>query len=346
MQPMNVFTCMHAQSTKADRGIERCRTRQDRDMYKSNKCIRMNAKDSIFTGFFRERSNVFDLYRELHPEDLESSLEDVTIRTVKHFLSKGYTNDLGFSVGDRLICLVEAQGYRLKAMNLRTMFYLSETFQSYLNEKKITLYNIADSCIPRWEAYVVRTGEPNEGVFRLMAISDELLDNSMMNAVPMGKDTLLSEYIRACHVIDNVIREEGNDDHRVALQRIVEECRESCGRIGEFIWSRRHEIMGIYEQMFDDEENMRMLKEAYREEGLKEGREAGLKEGREEGREEGKADIVRVMVSKGMSPEEVANITDLPLEDVVRMASEDRRSTRLSGEERTADAASACAIAS
>lgn len=77
-------------------------------MEESWKDVRRNAKDSVFVKFFEDRANVFRLYQELHPEDTESSEGDVRIRTVRRVIAKGYANDLGFLVGDRLICLVEA----------------------------------------------------------------------------------------------------------------------------------------------------------------------------------------------------------------------------------------------
>ena len=81
----------------------------------------------------------------------------MNIRTVKRVIVKGYTNDLGFSIGNRYICLVEAQSYSLKAIQMRMLFYLSETYQNYLDDMDATLYDIADANIPRWEAYVVST---------------------------------------------------------------------------------------------------------------------------------------------------------------------------------------------
>ena len=141
-------------------------------------------------------------YKELHPEDSGSTLEDVTIRTAKRVLPKGFTNDLGFSVGNKLICLVEAQGYRLKAMNLRTILYLAATFQGYLSEKRISVYEVGDGCIPKWEAYVVSTNGPGEGVYRLDSLGMDLLDGSSLKAMPASEDSLPMEYIKVCRTID------------------------------------------------------------------------------------------------------------------------------------------------
>ena len=73
----------------------------------------------------------------------------------------------------------------------------------------------------------------------------------------------------------------------------IRESRSQQGR--DFVWSRRYEIMGVYEQMFDEEENLRMNCEAHE----KKGRLVGLPEGRRFQNEE----VARRLVSMGMSVE-------------------------------------------
>lgn len=51
-------------------------------------------------------------------------------------------------------------------------------------------------------------------------------------------------------------------------------------------------------------------------EGIKEGREEGKKEGIEQGKKEGMREIAKHMLAQGLSPEEVAKFTQLPLEEV------------------------------
>lgn len=77
--------------------------------------------------------------------------------------------------------------------------------------------------------------------------------------------------------------------------------------------------MSLYEELFDDEENMRMncrISERM-------GHEKGLEEGREEGIATGKRmqmeETARRLLSKGMSEGEVSEVTGMPLEDVRRM---------------------------
>ncbi len=279
--------------------------------------VRRNVKDSVFVRFFRERENVFELYRELHPEDESTTLEDVRIRTVKRVIAKGFYNDLGFSVGDRLICLVEAQSYPDKAMKVRAMVYLLETLKGYMAELGTTVFD-ADR-LPDWEAYVIRTGRAGERMESLEAVTRSLSDDSGFVSMEVGEGGLIWGYMEACHIIDNEITPEGNRRSIEAVMRALDECKARCGKIGEFIWSRRFEVMSLYEELFDDEENMRMncrISERM-------GHEKGLEEGREEGIATGKRmqmeETARRLLSKGMSEGEVSEVTGMPLEDVRRM---------------------------
>ena len=90
--------------------------------------------------------------------------------------------------------------------------------------------------------------------------------------------------------------------------QILDKCKENCYRIGDFIWSRRSEVMGVYEQLFDDEESFKVA--------LREEKKVALREGRMEGRQEHRAEIVRTMSSKGKTPREISDLTDIPLEDI------------------------------
>jgi len=115
---------------------------------------------------------------------------------------------------------------------------------------------------------------------------------------------------------------ETDEDHDTAAEKILEACRDSCGSIGAYVWSRRFEVMGAYEQMFDEEENLKMLEKAWKKEGLEKGRREGIQEDIQEGSEKARNDIARKMLSKDMSPEEVSELTDIPLEHVLKLASE------------------------
>lgn len=66
-------------------------------------------KDSVFTNLFQDKKYLLRLYKVLHPEDNNVTEEDIKDVTIKHILVDADYNDLGFSVGGRLIILVEGQ---------------------------------------------------------------------------------------------------------------------------------------------------------------------------------------------------------------------------------------------
>ncbi|MBR6204066.1 MAG: hypothetical protein IKQ60_03250, partial [Candidatus Methanomethylophilaceae archaeon] len=89
-----------------------------------------------------------------------------------------------------------------------------------------------------------------------------------------------------------------------------------CGKVGKFIWSKRSEAMGVYEQLFDEEENMNMNRRVFFRKGLAEGERKGLVEGEENERRR----IVSRLLSSGMPPEDVARIVGVPLEEISKMS--------------------------
>jgi hypothetical protein len=109
-----------------------------------------------------------------------------------------------------------------------------------------------------------------------------------------------------------VIIGEGDGNPKALAMQILDKCKENCCRIGDFIWSRRLEVMGVYEQLFDDEESFKVALREEKKVALREGR----MEGRMEGRQEHRAEIVRTMSSKGKTPREISDLTDIPLEDI------------------------------
>ena len=66
-------------------------------------------KDSVFTNLFKDKKYLFQLYKALHPEDTNTTQEQLTFVTKENILINGFCDDLGFMVGNRLAHLTEAQ---------------------------------------------------------------------------------------------------------------------------------------------------------------------------------------------------------------------------------------------
>ena len=68
-------------------------------------------------------------YQALHPEDTEATEADISDVTLKAVMTNQIYNDLGFTVLDRTMVLMEAQSTWSWNIAVRAMMYLGKTFQ-------------------------------------------------------------------------------------------------------------------------------------------------------------------------------------------------------------------------
>ena len=94
--------------------------------------VNRKLQDSVFTNLFKEPENRLRLYQALHPEDTEAGVEDIQDVTLQAVIMNGIYNDLGFTVGDRLMILIEAQSTWSTNIAIRSLIYLGETYKDYL----------------------------------------------------------------------------------------------------------------------------------------------------------------------------------------------------------------------
>ncbi len=98
-------------------------------MHKEKQPVKYTIKDSVFTSLFREKKYLLQLYQALHPEDKETTEEDLTNITIENVLMNGQHNDLGFMAGNRLLILAEAQSTWTMNIIVRALLYLAQTYQ-------------------------------------------------------------------------------------------------------------------------------------------------------------------------------------------------------------------------
>ena len=96
-------------------------------IYENEQIAKKTVKDSVFTSLFREKKYLLQLYRSLHPEDTETTEEDLADITIKNILVDGIYNDLGFIAADRLMILVEAQSTWTMNIVVRAFLYLAKS---------------------------------------------------------------------------------------------------------------------------------------------------------------------------------------------------------------------------
>ncbi len=295
--------------------------------------FKRTAKDNVFTHLFQDREYVLKLYYALHPETKEQFTEDmIHIVTLENVMVNAIYNDLGFTVGDQLVVLAEAQSTWSVNILIRALLYLAQTYHDYIGEKELNLYGSKKLAIPRPEVYVIYTGKKKleKDVYSL---SEEFFSN------PQGKESdldlkihvltegqegdIVYQYITFTKVFDEQTRLYGK-----TLKAVTETIRICIDRniLRDYLSKHEQEVKDIMISLYDEDQ----IKAAYDKDKIEQGRAEGRREGRAEGRREGRAegemtrarDTAFNLRDDGMPVEKIAKMVKVSIPTVQKWLSE------------------------
>lgn len=265
--------------------------------------IKRQIKDSVFTDLFGTPAYLLQLYQELHPEDTTATVDDLTTVTLQNVLVDAQYNDLGFTVGDRLVILVEAQSTWTPNIAIRAFLYLAKTLDGWLREHECNLYASSRVAFPMPELYVVYTGDALE-VPAAVSIADDFFPGAacavdLRVQVLRGGSGILGEYVEFTKIANEQVREHGRTNE--AVQQTIRICLER-NVLAAYLESRQQEVHDIMITLYDEQEVFDRYVKSYGAEKLKEGRQEGRKEGRQEGALKARLESIRsLMQSLGMT---------------------------------------------
>ena len=183
--------------------------------------------DTVFSDLFKDKKYLLDLYKTLHPEDLSASESELDFITISNVLVRDIYNDLGFTVGDRLMILVEAQSTWSPNIVIRIIEYLGETLKRYYHNTRENLYLPTKVVLPKPEFYVIYTGDRKERQ-EYISLEDEFFnDNSyFLNArakviYPDDSKSIINQYITYTKVIKEQIAIYGRTEKAVREAIII-----------------------------------------------------------------------------------------------------------------------------
>ena len=214
-------------------------------------------KDSVFTNLFQDRKYLLQLYKALHPEDQSVTEEEIADVTIKHVLVDADYNDLGFSVGNRLMVLVESQSTWTANIIVRALMYLMQTYHDYFKRTSQNLYGSRNVNMPRPELYVIFTGDRKD-VPDSMSLSAEFFGgaeaavNAEVKVIHRNDEKdIIGQYIIFSKVYDQQRKLHGN-----TMQAITETIRICKDRnvLKDYLESREQEVVDIMMTLFDDEQ--------------------------------------------------------------------------------------------
>lgn len=289
---------------------------------------KLTIKDSVFSDLFRDKSYLLQLYQALHPEDTETTEEDLVDVTIQNVLTDDLYNDLGFRNKDRIVILAEAQSTWSVNIIVRVLLYLAQTWNEYIETTRQNRYGSRKLKLPSPEMYVVYTGGRQEKPEYLNLADEffggkgEFVDVKVKVLYGDGKDDIISQYVDFTKVYQKQTRLHGRTIE--AVSETIRICKDK-GVLIEYLSSREKEVVSIMMALFDQEKAVEQFGYEKRQEGRREGRREGHKEG----------DLSRAkktasnMLKRGSSLIEVAEILELPVE-TIRSWSEESSTSALS----------------
>lgn len=190
-------------------------------------------------------------------------LSDFTTVTINNVLTDQLYNDLGFTVKNKLLILVEAQSTWSINIILRIVMYLAQTLKEYITARELNVYGSAKIEVPRPEFYVVYTGTDKKNVKEWYSLADEFFegDNSfidvkvrILQANESSKD-IVSQYIAFTKVVNAQVKKLGRTEE--AIREAIRICKDQ-DILREYLSKREQEVISIMTTLFSQEEATRM----------------------------------------------------------------------------------------
>ncbi len=214
-------------------------------------------KDSVFTNLFQDRKYLLQLYKALHPEDCSVTEDAIADVTIKHVLVDADYNDLGFSVGNRLMILVESQSTWTLNIIIRALMYLIQTYHDYFKRTNQNLYGSKKVNMPIPELYVIFTGE-RKNIPDTISLSKGFFDGSKIAIdaevkvlYQENEKDIIGQYIIFSKVYNEQRKLYGNT--KQAVTETIRICKDR-NVLKEYLESKEQEVVDIMMTLFDDEQ--------------------------------------------------------------------------------------------
>lgn len=245
---------------------------KEKVLEKQEKVAKYTIKDSVFTSLFQDKRYLIQLYRALHPEDKETTEDELMDITIRNVLTNGLYNDLGFRVGDKIMILVEAQSSWTMNIIIRALLYLVQTYHDYFERQDADLYSSKKVKIPEPELYMIFTGERADRPQTIL-LSDEFFNGKKcaievkVNVIYDGKENdIISQYVAFTRVYNEQVKLHGRS--RETVMETIRICKDR-DVLREYLSNREKEVISIMMTLFDEERVMKTYIASERQEASK-----------------------------------------------------------------------------
>ena len=248
--------------------------------------VKTTSKDSVFRDLFGDRKYALQLYQAIHPEDTDVTEADIGNVTIKNVFTDQEYNDLGMTVREKLLLMLEAQASWTKNIIIRIFLYLAHTWNEYIESTKQNRYGSKKLSIPRPELYVIYVGDRKTRP-EWIRLSEEFFEGNKefleVNVKVLygeGKGDIISQYVDFTKVYNEQVKLHGKT--REAVLETIRICKDR-NVLSEYLSGREKEVINIMMGLFDQEKAVEQFGNEKKEEGRTEGRAEGRAEGLPEG---------------------------------------------------------------
>ncbi|MDR2210009.1 MAG: Rpn family recombination-promoting nuclease/putative transposase [Spirochaetaceae bacterium] len=285
--------------------------------------VNTGYKDSVFSLLFSEPETLRELYSALEGVPLDKEIP-ITINTLSDVLYMERYNDISFTIGNKLVILIEHQSSVNPNMPLRILLYIARIYEKIIERK--SLYRETLLKIPRPEFFVLYNGPkpyPDQSTLRLSDAFENTEDIKAAGLPPELELTVKVYNINKGHneglvkkcaalsgystFIDKIREHRQTMPLEAAMKTAIEYCIEH-NVLSKFLVERSSEVINMLltEWNWDD------AKEVWQEEasaaalakGIAEGRAKGIAEGRAKGIVEERREVLD-MLEKGYTVEQL-----------------------------------------
>ena len=232
-------------------------------------------KDSVFTVLFSSKDSLLELYKVLHPEDTEVTINDIEKISLRNVILIRRYNDAAMGIRDKLIILSEHQSTINPNMPLRLLLYIAEEYEKIIkkNGDIKALYSEKLITLPTPEFYVIYTG--NEKCVDYMHLTDafpeEYKNNTFMQLnvkviAKEDKNNILGGYIAFVKKAE-MLRHTPGYTFTDALKEAVQWCMKENILTG-FMEERSEELMSLMLEEWNMEDALKYNREEGRQEGM------------------------------------------------------------------------------
>ena len=249
-------------------------------------------KDTVFRMLYSDKRAVLELYNALNGTDYQNP-DDLTVTTLENAVYMAMKNDVSFLLDERMT-LYEHQSTWNPNMPLRDLIYIARLMEKYVNKR--SLYQSGQIRLPAPHFVVFYNGKEERPEDTTIKLSDAYLQkeeepelelkvrylniNQGYNPELMERCRTLKEYsefvarIRKYAAGETAIGE--------AVDRAVTECVEE-GILADFLRGQRAEVIAMSIFEYNEEEELKKLREGEQETGEKRGEIKGEIKGRAKG---------------------------------------------------------------